>query len=81
MRPALHFSDTGTGSPTLIFVHGFGCAEDDWAAQVITLSPEFRCVTLDLPGYERSALPNDVGIATTVSHRSVGERTPPTPRP
>jgi pimeloyl-ACP methyl ester carboxylesterase len=62
MRPALHFSDTGTGSPTLIFVHGFGCAEDDWTAQVTALAPEFRCVTLDLPGHGRSALPDDVSI-------------------
>ena len=46
----------------LIFVHGFGCAEEDWAAQVTMLSPEFRCVTLDLPGHGRSALPEDVGI-------------------
>jgi pimeloyl-ACP methyl ester carboxylesterase len=62
MRPALHFSDTGTGLPTLIFVHGFGCAEDDWTAQVTALAPEFRCVTLDLPGHGRSALPEDVSI-------------------
>lgn len=62
MSPALHFSDTGTGSPTLIFVHGFGCAEEDWAAQVEALAPEFRCITFDLPGHGRSGLPDDVGI-------------------
>jgi pimeloyl-ACP methyl ester carboxylesterase len=53
----------GTQDPTLIFVHGFACALDDWDAQVKALSPRFRCVALDLPGHGVSAKPETVSIA------------------
>jgi pimeloyl-ACP methyl ester carboxylesterase len=55
---------TGAQDPTLIFVHGFACALDDWDAQVKALSPRFRCVALDLPGHGASAKPETVSIAT-----------------
>jgi pimeloyl-ACP methyl ester carboxylesterase len=54
---------TGTQDPTLIFVHGYACALDDWDAQVKALSPRFRCVALDLPGHGASAKPETVSIA------------------
>jgi pimeloyl-ACP methyl ester carboxylesterase len=54
----------GTQDPTLIFVHGYTCALDDWDAQVKALSPRFRCVALDLPGHGVSAKPEAVSIAT-----------------
>jgi pimeloyl-ACP methyl ester carboxylesterase len=54
----------GTQDPTLIFVHGYACALDDWDAQVKALSPRFRCVALDLPGHGVSAKPETVSIAT-----------------
>jgi 2-keto-3-deoxy-L-rhamnonate aldolase RhmA/pimeloyl-ACP methyl ester carboxylesterase len=47
----------GEGSPCLIFVHGFGCGQEDWRRQVEALAPRFRCVTFDLPGHGRSGLP------------------------
>src|SRR5215204_4552490 len=52
----------GTGDPTLIFVHGFACALDDWEAQLRGLSPRFRCVALDLPGHGDSAKPEAISI-------------------
>jgi pimeloyl-ACP methyl ester carboxylesterase len=54
----------GTQDPTLIFVHGYTCALDDWDAQVKALSPRFRCVALDLPGHGVSAKPEAASIAT-----------------
>jgi pimeloyl-ACP methyl ester carboxylesterase len=53
----------GTESPSVIFVHGFGCAHEDWDAQVQALSPQFRCVALDLPGHGASAPPAHGSIA------------------
>ena len=52
----------GTGEPTLIFVHGFACAGDDWDPQLDALSKNFRCVALNLPGHGGSALPNTASI-------------------
>src|SRR3954465_937871 len=52
----------GTGAPTLIFVHGFACSLDDWQEQLRGLSPNFRCVALDLPGHGESAKPEPVSI-------------------
>jgi pimeloyl-ACP methyl ester carboxylesterase len=59
----INFRVTGSQDPTLVFVHGFACALDDWDAQVAVLSPRFRCVVLDLPGHGASAKPASVSIA------------------
>ena len=53
----------GSQQATLIFVHGFACALDDWDRQVEALSPRFRCVALDLPGHGRSPRPDMASIA------------------
>jgi pimeloyl-ACP methyl ester carboxylesterase len=52
----VNFQVTGTGDPTIIFVHGFCCVLADWDAQVARLSPRFKCVALDLPGHGDSPL-------------------------
>ena len=52
----------GTGEPTLIFVHGYACAGDDWDSQLEALSKNFRCVAFDLPGHGASPLPNKASI-------------------
>src|SRR3954471_12680510 len=52
----------GTGDPTLIFVHGFACALDDWDEQLRGLSRSFRCVALDLPGHGTSSKPTTASI-------------------
>jgi pimeloyl-ACP methyl ester carboxylesterase len=61
---AINSRVTGTQSPTVIFVHGFTCALEDWDAQVKGLSPRFRCIALDLPGHGASAKPATVSIAS-----------------
>ena len=50
----LHRVVTGTGTPPIVFVHGFACAHADWAAQVAHFSPRHRCVALDLRGHGES---------------------------
>lgn len=59
----INYKVSGTRSPDVIFVHGFTCALEDWDAQVNALSPEFRCIALDLPGHGASEAPVDVSIA------------------
>lgn len=48
---------SGVGDPTLVFVHGFSCAHEDWDAAVARLSGAHRCVAIDLPGHGHSPLP------------------------
>lgn len=44
----------GTGSPALVFVHGFACDATDWRAQVTSLAAGTTVVTVDLPGHGRN---------------------------
>ena len=50
----LAFERCGIGTPSLLFVHGFGCAREDWWAQVEQFSGEYDCVAVDLPGFGQS---------------------------
>lgn len=50
----IHHVVSGTGQPPVVFVHGFGCAHDDWAAQLAHLSPRHRTVAVDLRGHGAS---------------------------
>src|SRR5690242_13402017 len=55
----IHFTSTGTGPRTVIFVHGWTCDETTWSGQVPALAKEYRVVTLDLPGHGKSGPPKD----------------------
>ena len=48
---ALHHTQTGSGAPALVFVHGFACARSDWDLQVTHFSPRHACVAVDLGGH------------------------------
>ncbi|MFN3744528.1 MAG: alpha/beta fold hydrolase [Hyphomicrobiaceae bacterium] len=41
----------GRGRPTIVFVHGFGCAREDWRHQVAHLRGRFETVAVDLGGH------------------------------
>jgi pimeloyl-ACP methyl ester carboxylesterase len=74
----INYRVTGAQEPTLVFVHGFACALDDWDGQVKGLSSRFRCVALDLPGHGASAKPATVSIAAMGSAvKQVKERVAP----
>lgn len=51
---ALAVRTVGTGSPALVFVHGFACDGTDWRAQVTSFAAETTVVTVDLPGHGRN---------------------------
>jgi pimeloyl-ACP methyl ester carboxylesterase len=61
-QAGINFQSTGSKDPTLIFVHGFGCALSDWDGQVKALSTDYRCTALDLPGHGKSAMPDEPTI-------------------
>ena len=48
---ALNYVGSGSGSPPIVFVHGFGCSHTDWAAQVEHFSPHHQTIAVDLPGH------------------------------
>ena len=66
----LAFDREGQGAPTFVFVHGFGCAREDWSAQVAAFSGSHNCISLDLPGFGDSPalgeLPSMAGFGEAV---------------
>ena len=50
----MHVKRSGSGSPTLVFVHGFGCAGEDWDAQRKALEGKHEVIACDLPGHGRT---------------------------
>jgi pimeloyl-ACP methyl ester carboxylesterase len=66
----LHSTSTGTGSKTIILVHGWTCDDTSWAEQK-SLAKTFRIVTLDLPGHGRSEAPRDGKFSMDLFARAV----------
>jgi pimeloyl-ACP methyl ester carboxylesterase len=55
----LRYFEAGTGSP-IVFLHGLLVNANLWRKVVATLSPEVRCVALDLPlGSHTLPMPED----------------------
>lgn len=44
------YLDVGTGTTTLLFVHGLATYGQTWALNIAGLSDKYRCVAIDLPG-------------------------------
>jgi pimeloyl-ACP methyl ester carboxylesterase len=49
------YLDRGAGPNTLVFVHGLGANLKAWQKNVDSLSRDYRCIALDLPGYGKSS--------------------------
>lgn len=58
MNNDIAFYDTGAGQP-VVFIHGFCETHKLWNQIVPKLVHSFRVITLDLPGFGRSPLPED----------------------
>jgi pimeloyl-ACP methyl ester carboxylesterase len=52
----ISYEVSGSGEPTLVFVHGWSCDGRYWRAQVPHFSRHHRVVTLDLAGHGHSGL-------------------------
>jgi pimeloyl-ACP methyl ester carboxylesterase len=46
----LNVVDTGSGDPTLIFLHYWGGSARTWTAVTRALEPRFRCIAYDQRG-------------------------------
>jgi len=67
----IHASVTGTGTRTIVFVHGWTCDASSWAAQVSAFDKTHRVITLDLPGHGRSDSPKDGRFSMDLFARAV----------
>jgi len=50
----IHYHVEGSGSPALVFLHGWACDGSIWADQVREFAPGHTVVTVDLAGHGRS---------------------------
>jgi pimeloyl-ACP methyl ester carboxylesterase len=61
----LHYERAGAGAPPLVFVHGFGCAAEDWQPQVEAFGARHMTLACDLRGHGRSpGAPESCSIET-----------------
>ncbi|MEL7220882.1 MAG: alpha/beta hydrolase [Bacteroidota bacterium] len=49
------YVEEGKGETTLLFIHGLGSNLKAWQKNIATLSDDYRCIALDLPGYGKSS--------------------------
>jgi len=67
----LHYTVTGGGPVTVIFVHGWTCDETSWSEQAPAVSQRYRMVTVDLPGHGKSGSPKDGKLSMDLFARAV----------
>lgn len=67
----IHSTVSGTGSKTVILVHGYTCDETTWTEQVPALAKQYRVVTLDLPGHGKSDSPQDGKFSMDLFARAI----------
>ncbi len=53
----LYYTDSGSGDPALLFVHGWCCDSTNWRPQVSAFRRTHRIVATDLRGHGRSGKP------------------------
>lgn len=49
------YTDEGKGEKTIIFIHGLGSYLQAWIKNVEVLKENYRCISIDLPGYGKSS--------------------------
>ncbi|MCO6460994.1 MAG: alpha/beta hydrolase [Saprospiraceae bacterium] len=52
------YSDNGSGSQTILFLHGLASYIPAWKKNINDLKKDYRCIALDLPGYGKSSKGN-----------------------
>jgi len=53
----IHYASLGSGSNTIVFVHGWAGSTDAWRLQVPALASKARLIMIDLPGHGKSDKP------------------------
>ena len=49
------YTDVGSGDKTILFIHGLGSNLEAWRKNVSVLKDNYRCISIDLPGYGKSS--------------------------
>ncbi|MEM7137417.1 MAG: alpha/beta hydrolase [Myxococcota bacterium] len=49
-----HYVAEGSGSPSIVFIHGYSCSHTDWQHQATHFAPNHRVVSVDLRGHGQS---------------------------
>jgi len=49
------YTDEGKGETTILFIHGLGSYLQAWIRNVEGLKGNYRCISIDLPGYGKSS--------------------------
>jgi pimeloyl-ACP methyl ester carboxylesterase len=58
------YTDEGKGKETIIFIHGLGSYSQAWIKNVESLKTDYRCISVDLPGYGKSSKQPHSGLMT-----------------
>jgi pimeloyl-ACP methyl ester carboxylesterase len=67
----LHWSSSGSGSRTVMLIHGWTCDSTSWDAQVPALARQYRVIVLDLPGHGKSGSPASGMLSMELFARAV----------
>jgi len=58
------YTDEGQGDKTIVFIHGLGSYLQAWIKNVDVLKSNYRCISIDLPGYGKSSKEPHSGLMT-----------------
>ncbi|MHC5120403.1 MAG: alpha/beta fold hydrolase [Planctomycetota bacterium] len=53
----VHYQVAGSGSKTIVFIHGWSCDTEFWKYQVPAFGDDYRVILIDLPGHGKSDAP------------------------
>jgi len=53
---SIAYTVSGSGSPALVFIHGWLCDQGFWSAQAEAFEAEYTVLTIDLPGHGLSGM-------------------------
>ncbi len=65
----LGYLDEGEGDTLLIFVHGLGSNKMAWSKNMVGLREKYRCIAIDLPGYQDSGFGQ--GVHDLIFYRNI----------
>jgi pimeloyl-ACP methyl ester carboxylesterase len=68
---SIHSTVRGSGSKTVVFVHGWTCDESSWREQVRVFAKKYRVITLDLPGHGKSGSPANGPLTMELFAKSI----------
>jgi len=53
----VHYQIEGSGSKTIVFIHGWSCDREFWKYQTPAFTDDYRVILVDLPGHGKSDAP------------------------